>query len=290
MPFRNYLVKQKCTNKHGDVRVYAKIIRKWIKSKVPYKPQNRGPKREPVVTRFGFLDMYNRKEQQEMICPSGYSLGQCFNVLRKLWYAYRRAKGTENDIIKMKKYAKAIQDVQKDMGMQTASFPDLELYGDLFVRNDKNGKRIIFEVHSVLKKEQEEYEKWEKEQAKNSKKIQRKLQKPNKEKGEDLVTFVDDVSPADVTRAYLIEEGEPVLNLLEPDEEKGEQILTIVDNIPFRSPHRWQLNRKEDSTLSIADDIFPYQRKDGEIEETVPILLKSKSEEKILVISDDIPF
>ena len=284
MPFRNYLVKQKCTNKHGDVRVYAKIIRKWIKSKVPYKPQNRGPKREPIVTRFGFLDMYNRKEQQEMICPSGYSIGQCFNVLRKLWYAYRRAKGTENDIIKMKKYAKAIQDVQKDMGMQTASFPDLELYGDLFVRNDKNGKRIIFEVHSVLKKEQEEYEKWEKEQAKNSKKIQRKLQKPNKGKGEAIVTFVDDVFPYEMQ-----DYEETVPQVLRPDREKGEEILTRADNIPFGRPHRRRLDRKGESTLTIPDDEIPDEELDAEIQDTVSPMLEAEGDE-ILVFSDDIPF
>lgn len=243
MPFRNYMVKQKYINKHGVVRVYPKIIKKWIKSKTPYKPQKRGPKRDPIMTRFGFLDMYDRKEQQELICPSGFSMSQCFNVLKKLWYAYRRAKGTDSNIVKMKKYAKAIQDVQKDMGIETASFPDLEIYGDVFVRNDKNGHRIVFERHSELKKGQEEYEKW---QAENSKKIQRKLQKPNKEEGEAIVTFVDDVSPADVTRAYAIEEGEPVPNLLEPDEEKGEEILTIADNIPFRRPQRRWLLRKED--------------------------------------------
>ena len=61
--------------------------------------------------------MYNRKEQQELICPSGYSIGQCFNVLRKLWYGYLRAI-EKVDIVKMIKYAKAIQDVQRDMGIK----------------------------------------------------------------------------------------------------------------------------------------------------------------------------
>jgi hypothetical protein len=31
----------------------------------------------------------------------------------------------------MIKYAKAIQDVQKDMGIKTTSFPHLGLYGDI---------------------------------------------------------------------------------------------------------------------------------------------------------------
>ena len=32
---------------------------------------------------FGFLDVYNRKEQQTLKCPSGYNIGQCFNVFAK---------------------------------------------------------------------------------------------------------------------------------------------------------------------------------------------------------------
>jgi hypothetical protein len=35
-------------------------------------------------TRFGFLELYNRKEQQALLCPSGYSISQCFNVLTKM--------------------------------------------------------------------------------------------------------------------------------------------------------------------------------------------------------------
>ena len=38
----------------------------------------------------------------------------------------------EKNIERMIKYAKAIQDVQKDMGIKTTSFPHLLLYGDVF--------------------------------------------------------------------------------------------------------------------------------------------------------------
>ena len=82
--------------------------------------------------------MYNRKEQQELKCPSGYSLSQCFNVLSKLWHGYHRARLDENNIQKMEKYARAIQDVQKDMGIKTTSFPHLGIYGDVFILNKKN--------------------------------------------------------------------------------------------------------------------------------------------------------
>ena len=229
MHLRVYTVNQKYPkNKHGDIGVYRKKIKKWIKSHKPYKPQKRGLEKQSIQSiRFGFLDLYNRKEQQELICPSGYSISQCFNVLRKLWFGYHKARGTENDLDKMKKYAKAIQEVQKDMGIKITSFPHLGMYGDVFILNDKNGNRAVNEDHSSLKKKQEEYERW---QAENVKKIQEMLQKPDREKGEDIVVFVDDASP------FEMEDNEATVpELLKPDKEKGEEIITIADDIPFES-------------------------------------------------------
>lgn len=284
MHLRIYTVNQKYVkNKHGDIGVHKKKIKKWIKSNKPYKPQKRGLEKLSIhSTRFGFLDLYNRKEQQELICPSGYSISQCFNVLRKLWYAYRRAIGTDNDIDKMEKYAKAIQDVQKDMGIKTASFPHLDLYGDVLILNDKNGRRAVYEDHSALKKKQEEYEKW---QAENAKKIQVMLQKPDKQNGEVIETFADDVFPYEMQ-----DNEETVPELLEPDEEKGEEILTITDDIPFQRKLKKPHKKKGESILTIADDVASHEMIDAEIEDTVPSMLDPEEDEEILVISDDIPF
>jgi hypothetical protein len=284
MHLRIYTVNQKYVrNKHGDIGVYKKKIKKWIKSNKPYKPQKRGLEKLSIhSTRFGFLDLYNRKEQQELICPSGYSISQCFNVLRKLWYAYRRAIGTDNDIDKMEKYAKAIQDVQKDMGIKTASFPHLDLYGDVLILNDKNGRRAVYEDHSALKKKQEEYEKW---QAENAKKIQVMLQKPDKQNGEVIETFADDVFPYEMQ-----DNEETVPELLEPDEEKGEEILTITDDIPFQKKLQTPDKKKNESILTIADDVAPHETIEAEIEDTVPELLEPEEEEEIFVFTDDKPF
>ncbi len=52
-------------------------------------------------------------------------------ILRKLWNAYHISRSKKN-IERMIKYAKAIQDVQKDMEIMTTSFPHLLLYGDVF--------------------------------------------------------------------------------------------------------------------------------------------------------------
>ncbi|CAN5652943.1 hypothetical protein BH18THE1_BH18THE1_08650 [soil metagenome] len=214
---------QKYTKLDGTVSIYKVKNKKWIKSKKHYKPQKRGLEKKSIhSTRFGFLDLYNHKEQLGLLCPSGYSISQCFNVLRKLWYAYRKSIA-EEDLQKMEKYAKAIQNVQEDMGIATTSFPHLGIYGDSLVLNDKKCNRIAFENHSALKQKQKEYEKW---QAENSKKIQEMLQKPNE--NQVIVTFADDTYPF-----KKVKYKGTVPELLKPDE--GQEILTMIDDIPFQN-------------------------------------------------------
>jgi hypothetical protein len=276
MPDRIYTVNQKyLKNKKGDIGYYKKKIKKRIKSNKPYKSQKRGLVKPSIYSkRFGFLDLYNRKEQQNLICPSGYSISQCYNVMRKLWYGYHKARLDEKNYEGMVKYAKAIQNVQKDMGINTTSFPHLGLYGDVLIPNDKKGNRIIREDHSELKKKQEKYEIW---QVENARKIQEYLQKPVMDKDEVIETIIDDVYP------YVTEYNEQTVpELLEPNEEEGEEALNIPDNIPFktelRSPHR----RKRPSMLIIADDVCPQKRIEAKC--TVPHLLKPEKDEDLIVI------
>ena len=236
MPWRSYPMKQKYTKKDGTVSIYELKNKKLINSNKPYKPQKQKQglaKPSLYSKRFGFLDLYNRKEQQGLMCPSGYSISQCFNIMRKMWLGYHIAmNGGEGDrsFEKMKKYAKAVQEVQEDMGIRTTSFPHLGLYGDVLVLNNKEKNRLVVENHTALKKKQDAYEKW---QAENAKKIQEVLQKPDKEKGEVIVTFADDYGPSLMDDD--IDDDDIVPDLLEPDVEKGERILTITDDIPFQS-------------------------------------------------------
>jgi hypothetical protein len=179
----------------------------------------------------------------------------------------------------MVKYARAIQNVQKDMGIKTTSFPHLGLYGDVLILNNKHGDRIVCEDHSELKKKQERYEK---RQVENAQKILEFLQKPDKDKGEEIFTYADDVYP------YVMQANEQTVpNLLEPDVEKGQEILTIPDNLPF-TPHR----RKRLSRLTISDSVYPHERIESDIEQTVPNLLEPDVEkgQEILTISDNLPF
>jgi len=188
---------------------YKCLRRRWVSFV-------RGPKKKALEkqaiysTRFGFLDLYSGKEQDELICPSGYNVRQCFGVLSKLWFA--------------------------DMGIKTTSFPHLGLYGDQFILHNKKDERVVFEDHSALKAQQQEYEKWEQERAENAKKIQQELQKPEKEKQEELESFADDVGPGMLGGPDEEEEEEKeVPDQLEPDEEEEEEEVVMTDDVPFMS-------------------------------------------------------
>ena len=236
MPWRIYAIKQKYTKKDGTVSIYELKNKKWINCNKPYKPQKRGFEKVPLwSSRFGFLNLYNRREQHELKCPSGYTIGQCFNVLRKMWYSYHKARTDDEDLEKMEKYAKAIQSVQKDLGLKTTSFPHLGIYGDEFILNNKKGKRIVFEDHSALRKKQEAYEKW---QAENAKKIQAKVLKPDIKKGEAIVSLADE----SFRKKRFVEnedsEGYLIPDVLHADEEAGEERITFADDIPFEDQIR----------------------------------------------------
>ena len=242
MPWRWYPKINKVVRADGTVASYKSRCKKCLKSHKSYKPQKRGLEKPSIwSSRFGLLDLYNRKEQQELKCPSGYSLSQCFNVLSKLWHGYHRARTGNEGIEKMEKYARAIQDVQKDMGIKTTSFPHLGIYGDVFILNNKNNERVVFEDHSAYKKKQEKYEKW---QAQNSKEIQEHIQKPDIEAGEEIETLPDDVYPYEKVEPE--EDEEIVPNVLEPDEEEGEELITITDEIPFRERNYNNLNNEQE--------------------------------------------
>ena len=185
------------------------------------------------------------------------------------------------------------------MGIKTASFPHIGIFGDVFILNNKNGERIVSRNDSALKKKQEEFEK---RQAENSRKIQEVLQKPDIEKGETIVTFADDVYP------YKVEYNEETVpDLLEPYEEAGEEEIVFVDDIPFQNnpngdraknankiqevlqkPHI----EKGETIVTFADDVSPHQI--IKVEETVPDLLEDKvndeeGEEEIVMV-DNVPF
>ena len=213
---------------------YKCLRRRWVS--FIRGPNKKALEKQAIYSRrFGFLDLYSGNEQDGLICPSGYNIRQCFGVMQKLWFGYHKARLQGEKLEEMMKYAKAIQNVQKDMGIKTTSFPHLGLYGDQFVLHNKNDERVVFEDHSALKAQQQEYEKWEQERAENAKKIQQELQKPEKEKQEELESFADDVGPGMLGGPDEEEEEKEVPDQLEPDEEEEEEEVVMTDDVPFMS-------------------------------------------------------
>jgi hypothetical protein len=206
---------------------YKCLRRRWVS--FIRGPKKKGLEKQSIYsTRFGFLDLYSGKEQLDLICPSGYNISQCFGVMQKLWFGYHKARQAEK-LEQIIKYAKAIQNVQEDMGIKTTSFPYLGLYGDVLILHNKKDERVVFEDHSALKRQQQEYQR---QQAESAKKIQEKLQKPDIEKGEKIYQFPDDVSPHEMED---YEETVPLDEVLEPEEENEEEVITMTDDIPFRA-------------------------------------------------------
>ena len=67
MPWRWYPKFNKVVRADGTVARYKSQCKKWLKSHKPYKPQKRGLEKPSIwSSRFGLLDLYNRKEQQEL--------------------------------------------------------------------------------------------------------------------------------------------------------------------------------------------------------------------------------
>ena len=75
-------------------------------------------------------------ERAELILPCGFSNGVTWGALRKCWKGYKRAK-TDGDEFLMREYAGRIQTLEEQLGVPTASFPNLGMLGDIFFLYDK---------------------------------------------------------------------------------------------------------------------------------------------------------
>ncbi|MGB5090288.1 MAG: hypothetical protein WBN72_05015 [Nitrososphaeraceae archaeon] len=273
---------QKYTKLDGTVSIYKVKNKKWIKSNARYKPQTRGSGKKVIhSTRFGYLEQFNRKEQQGLLCPSGYSISQCFNVLRKLWNAYHISR-SEKNIKRMIKYAKAIQDVQKDMGIKTTSFPDLLLYGDVFMLLEHKNQKAVTEDHSELLASQQLLE-----------------------KKHEIITLADEIKimKKEKEELELEEEPEPpVPLLLTPTVEQ--EIQVFADEIPIPIPVlkplktklKLELKQSKKNKVKHENTICIKCGEKLELEEKhecKKFKKKEKEKEKeleVVIMTDDIPF
>jgi hypothetical protein len=291
---------QKYTKLDGTVSIYKVKNKKWIKSNARYKPQTRGSGKKVIYsTRFGYLEQFNRKEQQGLLCPSGYSISQCFNVLRKLWKAYH-ISCYEKNIKRMIKYAKAIQVVQKDMGIKTTSFPNLLLYGDIFKLLEHKNQKAVEEDHSELKYSQELLEK--KYEIITIADEMNKIFKEEKEQEQEEEVHRHEVVSVDIPAKVPL--------LLVPTPEQEVQIFT--DDVPVveveveRKPLKSKFKLKQSEKRKVKhENRIPYKYKEANWkckkcgEEMVPHTLEAwgthickedNKELEIITMTDDIPF
>lgn len=75
--------------------------------------------------------------KEELMLPCGWMLGQSWGALKKAWKGYKKAKADDDDTL-MREYAKRIQTIETQIGIPTASFPNLGMLGDIFFLYDKD--------------------------------------------------------------------------------------------------------------------------------------------------------
>jgi hypothetical protein len=161
---------------------------KWVKGET--KQRKYRPRGQATMwsKRFGYLDTYTYNERKLLICPSGYTFGQGMHALHRLWFAYKSSM-SEANIGKMEHYARAIQEVQDDLGLKTSSFPHLGIFGDVLVFRDYKTGEFGEEIdHSELKEKQELEEVKEKFVEETIPLLQ-----PDIEKGETLLAITDEI-------------------------------------------------------------------------------------------------
>jgi hypothetical protein len=79
----------------------------------------------------------NREIVMNLELPSGYLVGESWAALKKCWIGYKCAKRQEDDLA-MREYATRIQKIETELGIPTASFPNLGMIGDIFFLYDKD--------------------------------------------------------------------------------------------------------------------------------------------------------
>ena len=174
------------------------------------------------------------------------------HALHRLWFAYKSSK-SEANIEKMEHYARAIQEVQEDIGLKTTSFPHLGIYGDQLTLYDHSTREIkvrSYVDHSELKAHLELEE--------------------EKKKLEKIVPFI---------------QLETVV-----EKEKGEVLVTITDEIPhppkyrIKHPNRMHYSKKRDYEwiCEKCDEIVPPNKNH--------ICERKEKVGHIITFSDEIPF
>jgi hypothetical protein len=108
-----------------------------------------------------FLEWHERGAQ---ILPSGYTVGQSFGALRRLWkkfISYRYHFNVEMQRVT----ASRIQDIERELGIAVAIFPDLGLYStdDELPLDQEHTWEEVKALHDRLEEEGEQEQEQEQE-------------------------------------------------------------------------------------------------------------------------------
>ena len=83
-----------------------------------------------------------KHDKAELVLPCGFKNSVTWGALKKCWKGYKRAKADGDEIL-MREYATRIQTLEGQLGIPTASFPNLSLLGDIFFLYDKDKEREL---------------------------------------------------------------------------------------------------------------------------------------------------
>lgn len=94
------------------------------------------------VSKYYPIANMSNKYSCEFVLPCGFKLGQSWRALIKCWkmYKYHKRIGDENG---MREYATRIQKLETEIGVPTASFPNLGMIGDIFFLYDKDKEKEL---------------------------------------------------------------------------------------------------------------------------------------------------
>lgn len=87
-------------------------------------------------------------ERNLPLSTCNYTYGQTWGALRKAWISYKVAKFKKEGDDQLKIFAHRIQKLEKELGIPTASFPNLGIIGDIFFMYDKEKEKELRRMYA----------------------------------------------------------------------------------------------------------------------------------------------
>lgn len=117
-----------------------------------YKNRTKDPLRA-MANRINYLreyELHHSDREKFKICESGFTKAQGWGGLYRAWQGFIINKKID-DQEKMHTYALAIRNIEKDMKIDIAKFPDLQLFALEYASNPKNEEVLEEEAAKIDK-------------------------------------------------------------------------------------------------------------------------------------------